>query len=158
VGSRSGGLVVDASVGVKFLLEEEGSGAARVVFDSRRGREPVVLHVPDLFFVECANAMRKAILKRGRPQEEAIRDVELLEALGVESAPVRHLASAALRIASEFSISVYDAVYVALSDRTGAPLVTADRPLFDRLRGTRHRVRWLGEFAPGAAEETPPGV
>ena len=149
MGSETGDLVVDASVGVKFLLEEEDSAAARVVFDLMVGEESRVLHVPDLFFAECANAMRKAVLRRGLDPEEAILEVAALVGLGMDSAPIRHLAADALGIATVSFASVYDAVYVALSDRTGAPLVTADRKLFERLHGTRHRVRWLGEFSPG---------
>jgi predicted nucleic acid-binding protein len=143
-----GDLVVDASVGVKFFLEEEGSAAARAVFALLEDRESPILHVPDLFFVECANALRKAVLHRALDPAEALQEVEALEGLSVESSTLRHLAADAFTIAAESSVSVYDAAYVVLSDRTGAPLVTADRRLFDKLRGTRHRVRWLGEFAP----------
>jgi len=158
VETERGDLVVDASVGAKLLLEEEGSAAAWAVFARMKGAEPRVLHVPDLFFAECANAVRKAVRRRGMDSRSAAREVEALAGLEFESAELRHLAADALRVAEESAISVYDAVYVVLSDRTGAPLVTADRPLFDRLQGTRHRVRWLGEFTPGSPEETPPGV
>lgn len=137
-------LVVDASVGAKLLLEEEGSAEAGAIFDGAAGARPRTLHVPDLFFAECANALRRAVQRRKMTPAEAAAEVDALAGLGVESTETRFLAAEALRIAVRARISVYDAVYVALSDRTGAPLVTADRELFDRLHGTRHRVRWLG--------------
>lgn len=144
--SRGPAFVVDASVGAKLVLKEEDSFRAHAVFRSASDGGGS-LHVPDHFFVECAQALRRAVRRRDLDLGEAAAVAEALAGLGLESAECRHLAGDALRIAEEASITVYDALYVALADRTGAPLVTADRRLFDALSGTRHRVRWLGEFA-----------
>lgn len=151
-------LVIDSSVGVKLVLPEEGSEAARNLAVAALGAEGSGASVPDLFFPECANALRKGILRYGLSPAMVERGLRDLCTAGFEPEPTRDLVGPALELARAEGISLYDAVYVALSDRTGAALVTADRRLFDRLAGTRHRVRWLGEFAPGAAKETPPGV
>ena len=141
------GLVVDASVAIKLGIPEEGSAAARAVFAARLSGEVARLLVPDLFFAECAGAFRTGILRYRLPAAAVERALLDLCALCLESSATRDLAPAALSLANAEGLSVQDACYVALSDRTGAPLVTADRKLHDRLDGSRHRVMWLGEFA-----------
>jgi len=143
-----GPLVIDASVAVKLVLPEEGSEAARSLVGALLASDRSGAIVPDLFFPECAHALRKGILEHGLPPDLVARGLDDLCALGWESVPTRTLVTSALAIAREEGPAPYDAVYVALSDRTGAPLVTADRKLIERLAGTRHRVRWLGDFAP----------
>jgi len=135
--------VVDASVGAKGLLEEEGSEAAAALLLL----PGVVLHVPGLFFVESSAAVRRAVLRSGLPASGAAARMERLCDLKVVVSEDRDLVPPAMDLANAEGLSVYDALYVALSDRTGAPLVTADRRLHGRLRGTRHRVLGLWEFA-----------
>jgi predicted nucleic acid-binding protein len=57
-------LVVDASVGVKLFLEEDGSREAEGIFSLLAGDSPRILAVPDLFFVECANVFRSRVHRR----------------------------------------------------------------------------------------------
>ena len=140
----SEGLVVDSSVGVKLVLPEEGSAEAHRLAAAAFGAGGGGASVPDLFFPECANALRKGILRYGLSPDVVARGLRDLCAAGFEPEPTRGLVGPALELARAEGISLHDAIYVALSDRTGAPLVTADRALFDRLHGTRHRVRWLG--------------
>jgi len=49
-------------------------------------------------------------------------------------------------IALAHDITAYVAVYVALSARLGAPLVTADERLARALAGAAFDVRWLGAW------------
>ena len=141
-------LVVDSSVGVKLVLPEDGSEAARRLAAAALGPDGRGAFVPDLFFPECANALRKGILRHGLPPAIVERGLRDLCAAGFEPRPTRDLVGPALALSRSEGISLYDAVYVALSDRSRAPLVTADRRLFDALAGTDHRVRWLGDFGP----------
>lgn len=136
---------MDASVGVKCLVEEDGSDAAEALLRVPEAPTPGELHVPGLFFSECAAAIRKAVHRNGLSTSGAAARVERLCALRVSVSEDRELVPRALDLANAEGISVYDAVYVALSDRTGAPLVTADRKLHERLRRTGHRVLGLWE-------------
>ena len=136
-------LVVDASVGVKLLLEEEGSGEARRILGDPRG---AWLHVPDIFFAECGHVFRRAVIRTGLPPRTAERATADLALLAWTSWPVRGMAEEAVCLANARGLAVHDACYVVLSDRTGAPLLTADRKLHGRLAGTRHRVRGLWEM------------
>jgi predicted nucleic acid-binding protein len=146
--------VLDASVAVQLVLEEPGSEAAAALLAGLRKPLPPRFLVPDHFWGECADALRKGVLRGRIGAAEARRETEDLLRLDLESVPVRSLAADALELAGAEGITVYDACYVVLADRTGATLVTADRVLRDRLRGSRHRVRLLaGETGAGP----PPG-
>ncbi|NUN52997.1 MAG: type II toxin-antitoxin system VapC family toxin [Planctomycetaceae bacterium] len=68
-----------------------------------------------------------------------------MAALDLVSWPVRDLVPGAVALANAEGLSVYDACYVVLSDRLGAPLLTADRRLRERLRGSGHAVEEPGE-------------
>ncbi len=114
-------LAVDASVAVKWLIEEEGSDAARRLVAS--GED---LHAPRLMASEVANALwRKARLGeidhgRARALTAAIPEMPVLwnadETLTVD----------ALRFALTLDRAVYDCVYLALARRIDGRLVTAD--------------------------------
>ena len=136
--------VVDASVAVKWYLPEEHSDCA-----ARLCRSGTVLEAPDLLHGEVGNALWKRV-RRG----ELIRDQagEIIAALGlmpIEMYPSRLLAAAALQIACEINLTVYDSLYIAAAMLTGSRLVTADRRLFESARAAeplKDRVLWVGDI------------
>lgn len=132
--------VVDASVGIKLLVEEELSDAAESLFMVAASSPDARAYVPDLFFVECANVLWKYVLRHGYSRRDALRNLSELQSLHLVRIPTPTLTEAALRIAIDLSVSVYDACYVAAADSVDAPLVTADERLIGRLARSRHRV------------------
>ena len=124
-------LVIDASVAVKWLIEEEGSDAARRLAAS--GED---LHAPRLMASEVANALwRKARLGEidhdsARASIAAIPEMPVLwnadETLSVD----------ALRFALMLDRAVYDCVYLALARRIDGRLVTADARFANALAQT----------------------
>lgn len=121
-------VVVDASVAAKWLLPERGSDSAV------RLLEPggPALHVPELFDAELGNML----WKRVRRNELAAADAAALVPLvcGIPAKRHRHdaLLEGALALALDLSITVYDALYVALAVALNAPLATFDRWLVVR--------------------------
>jgi predicted nucleic acid-binding protein len=112
---------------------------------------PARFHVPGLFFIECANVLWKCVRRLGLAEEDARVYVEQLGQLALPSRPTAELAPEALEVALEYDITAYDAAYVALSARLGAPLITADERLARALAGAPFDVRWLGAYAIPAA-------
>ena len=113
-------LVVDASVALKWVLEEDNSDAARKI--------PLTdqLIAPELLLIECANSLwakaRSQVLSRG----EASAAFAKLVAAPVRLRTEASLISAAQSIAFEIDCTVYDSLYLALAIAENAVLVTAD--------------------------------
>ena len=126
-------MVVDASVAVKWLVVEEGSDNARDLLEGDGD-----LHVPRLLVSEVANAIwRKARL--GEVDRRAAS--QLITAMS--DMPVRWhadetIGADAVRLAIAHERPVYDFMYVALAQRLGARVVTADQRLANALAGTDH--------------------
>ena len=135
--------VVDASVAAKWYFQEEHSDRA----DALLGQSNELL-APGLLAVEIATLVWKRA-RRGEISEIlADRIAAALRQVPLEIRPTAELVTAALPLALHRGITLPDAFYVALAVKSGCPLVTADRKLYDVLRGgplTDHAL-WIGDF------------
>lgn len=127
-------LVIDASIGIKQILPESDSAKAlQIQSDFRRGIHELL--APDLYFVEVSNVLTMAA-RRGK-----ISAADLPYAFGdmIRYKPVIHNTTtclyAAFNIASKLQVSVYDAIYLALSRQENCPLLTADHKLINAAKG-----------------------
>ena len=124
------GYVVDASVLVKWLVDEEFSVEAATLLD--RG---FTLVAPGLVFAEATNALW-AMHRRGDMSAADLADAaKLLEDVPV-SVPVSmlELAASAARLAVDLGHPAYDCFYLALAIQRQYPVVTADIRFHDRVR------------------------
>lgn len=124
-------MLVDASVGLKWFLNESDSGLAERLSVERE------LVAPSLFAVEMANGLWKAVGKRAMTAAAAVAAIETIEVRIEQFLPDGLVARRALEIACELSHPVYDCVYLAHCERDRLPLVTADRRLLHRVAGTQ---------------------
>ncbi len=124
-------LIVDASVAIKWFIDEPGSEVAR-----RLWRDEPDLLAPDLLVPEVCNAAwRKVRLGESHPtQAKQIADRLRRGVLALR--PTAPLASRALELAFDLDHPVYDCFYLALAEAEQVGLVTADRRLESRLRDT----------------------
>lgn len=136
----SPGWVLDASVAIKLLVEEEESDRAAALLD-----DP--LCAPDFLGVECANALWRKAKQGALTAVEASERVVRLSAL-----PIRPLRSATLLVgalsrAIRHGHPVYDCLYLEAAAVTGLTLVTADRRLA-RLADDGAEVVLLSDLPP----------
>jgi predicted nucleic acid-binding protein len=122
------GIVIDASVALAWCFPDEGSEYADGVLVGLEGH---AILVPALWSVEITNAVLMAERRKRVKQPEIRRFVELLDGLTVimDSQSVTEDVSNILPIAREYGLSAYDAVYLDVAVRHGAPLATLDSAL-----------------------------
>jgi predicted nucleic acid-binding protein len=133
-------LTVDASVVVKWYIDEVDSPIAHRLLED--GED---LMAPGLLAVEvCSVAWRHA---RGGDITRA-QGLEIAEDLGkglIKLHATAPLAPRATAMALDLDHAIYDCFYLALADREGATLVTADHRFLDKLERSpwRHCARPL---------------
>ena len=129
--------MIDASVGIKWVLPERDSEAARELRD-RLIDSGTLIYVPDLFWIETANVLWRLTRDKERRLEEADARALLavLRTAPLMIEPVGPLADRALEIACATGATAYDAAYVATAELRGARLWTADERLFGALEGS----------------------
>ena len=142
--------VVDTSVAIKWIVDEEDSAKAELL----QGADMVA---PALFRIEAGNVLRTLAAKHILANDRAI-DLFLF----LQTAPVtiidadELLERRALDLALALEHPIYDCVYLALAERTDRRLITADRRFIKALSGTEHAARLLaleslGSATPGEA-------
>lgn len=113
-------VIVDASVALKWVLQEPGSDRAITLL----ANEP--LAAPDLFWTECANVLWVKTRRGQINRADAIAALAAIAAAPVSTVPARSLTPAAQTIAFELDQTVYDCLYLAAALAQGAQFVTAD--------------------------------
>lgn len=124
-------LVVDASIAIKWVVEESGTPAALAL------RQHAKLIAPEPLVAECANILWKKVQRRELRADEALFAARLLQGVDIELRPTRALLEAAARIAIDLDHPAYDCLYLALAIETDCRFVTADERFLHKLRRSR---------------------
>ncbi len=127
-------LVVDASVAVKWLFEENGSASARRLLSPRRR-----LIAPDLLEIEFANAVWKRVQRReleAEQAEELFDDFQQIVGQSLEIVASHGYLSTALGLAILTGSTVYDCLYLSLAMSQESSLITSDRHFVNLIAGT----------------------
>jgi len=131
--------VPDASVAVKWYVEEKGSRPARRLRELfQQGK--VDLDAPSLLKYEVASALRFHAVARFTLRQ--LRGVmESLEGLQITREPSDREWATAFTLSLDNQISIYDAAYVAFAVHGRSRMVTADTVLVTRLKSAETRQR-----------------
>jgi predicted nucleic acid-binding protein len=128
-------VVVDANVAVKWIIEQEGSDHARRI---QAYQGPLV--APMMLISETTSGLWRHVARGDIPLSTARSAIVGLPRWFRELVDDRLLAGPALDLAGELNYARYDCFYLALSVERGAPLVTADKRLINRLATTRFKT------------------
>jgi predicted nucleic acid-binding protein len=121
-------LVIDASIAIKWVVEEDGTELALAL------RQHARLVAPDLIIPECSNILWKKVQRKELSKDEALIAARLLQSAEMELIPARALMESATRLAIALDHPAYDCIYQALAVEMGCRFVTADQRLVNKLR------------------------
>jgi len=122
------GIVIDASVALAWCFPDEASDYADGVLVALEDRTAMV---PAIWSAEITNALLVGERRKRIRQPEARRFIELLKGLSIleDGQPFAETVSNVLPLAREYDLSAYDAAYLDVAVRHGAPLATLDAAL-----------------------------
>lgn len=131
-------LVVDASVALKWFVDEPDSDHAVALLESG---EPLV--APELVIAESLNAAWRLVRYGAFGETVRQRILDELPTFYDRFWGLLDLAASASAIARDLDHPVYDCFYLALAEKAQATLVTADARLLKRVP----RTRWAKQVA-----------
>ena len=138
--------VIDTSALVKYVLpEQDSSTVEKIVALHYDGT--VNLMAPEYVLVESANVLWKHLQRHNIEPEEAVESLRTLRGLGIRLVPDAELLEDALALAAQHGITVYDALFCALTLRENVQFITADYPLVRRMAGTAIQATVLSEWS-----------
>jgi len=123
--------VIDASVAIKWLSDEEGTDAALRLRDVHI-EGTTTLSVPNLLLYELANAFRY------KPDfdEEKVSSV-IVDILDLEIdliSPSRELIDKTVEDAYLYRITIYESCYLALGELMGIIVYTSDKKFYEKAK------------------------
>lgn len=127
-------VVLDASVAVRWVIEEDGSAEAVILLNQEIG-----WIAPRLLLTEVASALRRKVADGAMDAALAGQALDtLLQAVAdgiVHLADDERIVSQALLLAISLEHKMPDCMYLALAEREGAAIATADLKLARLARG-----------------------
>ena len=127
-------VVLDASVAVRWVIEEDGSAEAVILLNQEIG-----WIAPRLLLTEVASALRRKVADGAVEAALAGQALDtLLQAIAdgiVHLADDERIVSQALLLAISLEHKLPDCMYLALAEREGAAIATADVRLARLARG-----------------------
>ncbi|MBG1270660.1 type II toxin-antitoxin system VapC family toxin [Nostoc sp. WHI] len=137
--------VVDTSVCIKYFIADPLSAKVKQLFGHLANPQTEIF-VPDLFYIECANAFWKYVRARMYTLAEVQKDLATLKSFPLRVVSTADLMADAVSIGLNYGISAYDASYVALSQQVGATLLTLDGKLVRAIAASSYDICLFNDF------------
>ncbi|MBI2611441.1 type II toxin-antitoxin system VapC family toxin [Candidatus Gottesmanbacteria bacterium] len=116
-------VVIDASVAVKWFIEEENSSVAQNLLQKHREQKIKIL-APDILVLEVLNGLYYSAHFR---REDLHIIARRLFSFEIEYISLyEKLTSDAIKIVANYGITPYDSLFIALAEKENCPLITAD--------------------------------
>lgn len=118
-------LVVDASVALKWFVEESGSDQAHELLDAHLS-ETTMLAAPSHLLGEVGNGLRKLVVRQQIRSADAVAALADLVDLKIDLLDSTAVWPRTLEAALQWQVTTYDAIYVLTALDRDIELVTAD--------------------------------
>ena len=126
-------MIADASVALRWFLNEPGADDAGAVFQQGAPMAPAFV------LTEIANGLWGAVRRKRLGADAARTYVQAAPQLFGSLEATAGLYAAAYDLAVALDHPIYDCMYLALADRERTPLLTTDMRLQNKLTGTPWR-------------------
>lgn len=137
--------VLDCSIAMAWCFEDESTPRTEQLLD-RLNSDPAVvpLHWPS----EVANVLRSAVRKGRLTKASATERLAVLTSLPIRYDALTHqlASSATWQLVKKYDLTSYDAAYLELAIRLGAPLATNDGDLRAAAERAGVETLWCGEY------------
>lgn len=138
---------LDTTVVAKLFSDEDRADFARSLFaDAVRAGEPII--APPLLRCELVSVVRRKMRREGVSLTEAATILDDMLALPIDVQDDIELFRLALRPTERYSLSAFDAQFVALAEIAGCDLWLDDERAVKAIAGRLPRVRRLAAYGP----------
>jgi predicted nucleic acid-binding protein len=140
-------VVVDASLALKWVLDEPDSQTAVILLDQWTDEGMSVI-APALFTHEVTNTLYRQVVAGKLAYEEAKQGLTELFSIGVllKFSLYEDISTQAMEFAHQLNLpATYDAHYLALALHENCEYWTADKRLWNIVKGKFSWVRWFSD-------------
>ena len=141
-------VVVDASLALKWVTVEQDTDKAKHLLN-RWGNAGTKITVPALFIYEVTNIIYRKTVTKELFLDEALQILTEMFSMGmsVDFSSHEYISTQAMMQAHRFSLpAAYDAHYLALSMSKNCEFWTADKRLWNTVKGKLDWVRWIEDY------------
>lgn len=135
-------IVIDSSVVIKWFVTGPLSAEARRVLEGYESGELTLL-APDLLVAEIGNIVWKKIRLQGLAKADAEQIIAAFREMDIALIPSAELLGHAFQIAMAHERTVYDSLYIALSEREQCVFITADERLVNAVNKSFPKTVWV---------------
>lgn len=124
---------VDASVILKWLTQDKESDLEKA-FQLREDfmERKIDLICPELLIYEIANVLR---YKENLEEKLILKAIMSIYAMEILMSVNQKIMENAVKLARKYGITVYDSTYLSFAQHAGSHLITADKKLFQKIKG-----------------------
>jgi predicted nucleic acid-binding protein len=141
-------VIVDASIALKWTLNESDSSAALALLAHWTDKE-IEVHAPALLAYEVTNALYRRVRKGEIPFGDARRGLTeiIFKVVEFDFPEDPDFNIRAMELGQQFGLpAAYDSHYLALAESRECELWTADTRLWNSTRGKLTWLRWLSDY------------
>jgi predicted nucleic acid-binding protein len=135
-------IVLDANIAAKWYLPERGTDSALELMTG-----PNRLFAPELIRLEVLSAITRQVrigeATSTETKAQCQRWLDYLNEGGVVLIPEAELLHEAIDLAAKLKHPLFDCMYLAAARQLEAPILTADRPFFDRVKPAYKKISML---------------